>query len=49
MAASQGAHEKGAQRSPLRKVLFMLSVGLSLLCVYFCLDFQSGSSARCFH
>lgn len=46
MAASQGAHEKGAQRSPLRKVLFMLSVGLSLLCVYFCLDFQSGSSAR---
>ena len=46
MAASQGAHEKGAQRSPLRKVLFILSVGLSLLCVYFCLDFQSGSSAR---
>ena len=46
MAASQGAHENGAQRSPLRKVLFMLSVGLSLLCVYFCLDFQSGSSAR---
>ncbi len=46
MAASQGAHGTGAERNPLRKVLFMLSIGLSMLCVYFCLDYQSGSGAQ---
>lgn len=46
MAASQGAHGTGAERNPLRKVLFMLSVGLCMLCVYFCLDYQSGSGAQ---
>ena len=46
MAASKGTPSVKAERNPLRMVLFILSMGLCLLCCYLILDFQSSASAK---
>ena len=46
MAASKGTPSVNAERNPLRMVLFILSIGLCLLCFYLILNFQSSVQAK---